>query len=45
MTETVPDALAAAADRVDLLDPGPEALRRRIERLYPPGTADRALTG
>jgi len=45
VTETVPDALAAAADRVDLLDPGPEALRRRIERLYPPGTADRALTG
>jgi two-component system sensor histidine kinase KdpD len=43
--ETVPDAFAATADRVDLLDIGPEELRERIARLYPPGTAKRALTG
>ena len=45
VTETVPDALAMAAIRVDLLDVGPEALRERIARLYPPGTAERALAG
>ena len=45
VAETVPDALAAAADRVDLLDVGPEALRGRIARMYPSGTADRALAG
>jgi len=43
--ETVPDAFAAAADRVDLLYVGPEALRRRIVRMYPSGTAERALAG
>jgi two-component system sensor histidine kinase KdpD len=43
--ETVPDAFAATADRVELLDIGPEELRERIARLYPPGTAKRALTG
>ncbi len=45
VTETVPDAVAAACDRVDLLEVGPEALRERIARLYPPGTAERALAG
>ncbi len=45
VTETVPDAVAAAADRVDLLDIGPEALRERMARLYPTGTAERALSG
>ena len=43
--ETVPDAFAAASDRVELLDVGPEELRERIGRIYPPGTATRALTG
>ncbi|MGD0376490.1 MAG: hypothetical protein ABSB01_18150 [Streptosporangiaceae bacterium] len=43
--ETVPDAFAAAADRVELLDTSPEVLRGRIARLYPAGTAKRALTG
>ena len=43
--ETVPDAFAAAADRVELLDVGPEELRERIARIYPPATARRALTG
>jgi two-component system, OmpR family, sensor histidine kinase KdpD len=43
--ETVPDAFAAAADRVELLDTGPEVLRERVARSYPAGTAKRALTG
>jgi len=45
VTETVPDAVAAAADRVDLLDIGPAELRDRMTRLYPPDTAERALSG
>ena len=45
VTETVPDAFAAAAGRVDLLDVGSEGLRERIARSYPPGTAERALAG
>ncbi|MFF9318100.1 DUF4118 domain-containing protein [Streptomyces sp. NPDC014735] len=40
--ETVPDAVADAADRVDL---DPESLRRRLTRIYPPGTAEWALAG
>ena len=43
--ETVPDAFAARADRVDLLDVDPETLRDRISRLYPSATAMRALSG
>ena len=43
--ETVPDAFAATASRVDLLDVDPETLRDRIARLYPSATATRALTG
>ena len=43
--ETVPDAFAATASRVDLLDVDPEALRDRIARLYPAAIATRALTG
>ena len=43
--ETVPDAFAATADRVDLLDVDPETLRDRIARLYPSATVMRALTG
>jgi two-component system, OmpR family, sensor histidine kinase KdpD len=43
--ETVPDAFAGAANQVDLLDVDPEALRARIARLYPSGTAKRALAG
>ncbi len=45
VTETVPDAVAVTCDRVDLIDLDPEELRERIARLYPPGTAERALTG
>jgi two-component system sensor histidine kinase KdpD len=45
VTETVPDAFAAAADRVELLDVSPETLRARVSRSYPPGAADRALAG
>jgi two-component system, OmpR family, sensor histidine kinase KdpD len=43
--ETVPDAFAATADRVDLLDVDPETLRDRIARLYPSAIAMRALAG
>jgi two-component system, OmpR family, sensor histidine kinase KdpD len=43
--ETVPDTFAAAADQVDLLDLDPETLRERITRIYPSGTAKRALSG
>ena len=43
--ETVPDAFAATASRVDLLDVDPETLRGRIARLYPSAIATRALTG
>ena len=45
VTETVPDAFAAAASRVDLLDIGSEGLRERVARSYPPGTVERALAG
>ena len=45
VTETVPDAFAAAASRVDQLDIGSEGLRERIARSYPPGTAEQALAG
>lgn len=43
--ETVPDEFAATADRVDLLDVDPEALRDRIARMYPSAIAMRALAG
>jgi two-component system, OmpR family, sensor histidine kinase KdpD len=43
--ETIPDAFAGTASQVTLLDVDPEALRGRVARLYPPGTADRALAG
>jgi two-component system, OmpR family, sensor histidine kinase KdpD len=43
--ETVPDEIAAVAERVDLVDLDPDALRERLARIYPPGTAERALTG
>ncbi len=43
--ETIPDAFAATASRVDLLDVDPETLRDRIARLYPSAIARRALTG
>ncbi len=43
--ETVPDAVAAAADRVDVIDLDPEALRRRLTWIYPPGRAEWALAG
>jgi two-component system sensor histidine kinase KdpD len=43
--ETVPDAFVAAADRLELLDVSPEALRERVSRSYPPGVAGRALAG
>lgn len=43
--ETVPDAVADAADRVDVIDLDPESLRRRLTRIYPPGTAEWALAG
>ncbi len=45
VTGTIPDAVVVACDRVDLIDLSPEALRERIGRLYPPGTAERALAG
>ncbi|MGV9992466.1 DUF4118 domain-containing protein [Streptomyces sp. NPDC003374] len=43
--ETVPDAVADAADQVDVIDLDPESLRRRLTRIYPPGTAEWALAG
>ena len=43
--ETIPDAFAATAGRVDLLDVDPETLRDRVARLYPSAIAMRALTG
>jgi two-component system, OmpR family, sensor histidine kinase KdpD len=45
VTATVPDAVVAASYRVELIDLEPEEHRERIGRLYPPGTAERALTG
>jgi two-component system sensor histidine kinase KdpD len=45
VAETVPDAVAGTCDRVDLIDLDPYALRERIARLYPAGTAERALAG
>ncbi|MCX4790606.1 MULTISPECIES: sensor histidine kinase [unclassified Streptomyces] len=43
--ETVPDEVAVAAGRVDLVDIGSDALRELMSRIYAPGTADRALAG
>jgi two-component system, OmpR family, sensor histidine kinase KdpD len=44
--ETVPDAIARAADQVELVDMTPEALRRRMAHgnIYPPEKIDAALT-
>jgi two-component system, OmpR family, sensor histidine kinase KdpD len=44
-TATVPDAVAAASDRMDLIDLWPGELRERIGRLYPPAISERALAG
>jgi two-component system sensor histidine kinase KdpD len=43
--ETVPDAIARAADQVQLVDQTPEALRRRMAHgnIYPPHKVDAAL--
>ncbi len=44
--ETVPDAIARAADQVELIDMTPEALRRRMAHgnIYPAEKIDAALT-
>src|SRR5919109_2733041 len=44
--ETVPDAVVRAADRIELVDMTPEALRRRMAHgdIYPPEKIDAALT-
>ncbi|MBO0806783.1 MAG: sensor histidine kinase KdpD [Actinobacteria bacterium] len=44
--ETVPDAVARAAEQVELIDMTPEALRRRMAHgnVYPPEKIDAALT-
>jgi two-component system sensor histidine kinase KdpD len=43
--ETVPDAIARAADQIELVDMTPEALRRRMAHgnIYPPEKIDAAL--
>lgn len=45
--ETVPDAVVASADRIDLLDVAPDALRKRIMDggVFAHGGAESALTG